>query len=429
MKFGFGSQEQRESANKAAETITVEANVTGLEYSPHRAVRDGGIKVDEATALSIPAMWAAVNIIAGTIAHMPLHLYKVDKDGNPEKQVKNPLYAVVHDYPNDVHTKFTFWKLIVSRYLISGRGLAILLRDKADRVVGFYPINESGVTITQTFVNGAAKRFYKLADGKTQVEGRNMIDLSYLYKPDGVSVYSPVTSNHEALAAIIAAETYATSMFANGGVPPMKLKVPNGSSGKANDRAQEQFETALKISRYNNNQVIPVPELFDLEAIGFEPAKQQLVELRKWQISEVARIMNIAPALLHDLTGGTFNNVEHQALSFSQNTILPIVKMIEQELNLKLFGKRNNSNYVEFNMDALIRGDFLSRMDGMTKAVSGGIRTPNEVRALDNLPPLENGDKLYVQGAVVPLGSNLVTPDASPAPEPNDDPVEPSDDK
>ena len=92
------------------------------------------------------------------------------------------------------------------------------------------------------------------------------------------------------------------------------------------------------------------------------------------------------------------------------------MKLIEQELNLKLFGKRNTSNFVEFNIDALVRGDLKSRMEALVRSVFGSIRTPNEARALDNLPPLPGGDQLYIQGATVPLEDAGKTLSPTPVP-------------
>jgi len=76
----------------------------------------------------------------------------------------------------------------------------------------------------------------------------------------------------------------------------------------------------------------------------------------------------------------------------------------EQELNLKVFGRGNAKNYVKYNIDGLLRGDFITRMQGMAQGVQNALLTPNEGRALDNRPALSGGDDLLIQGATVPLG-------------------------
>jgi HK97 family phage portal protein len=154
-----------------------------------------------------------------------------------------------------------------------------------------------------------------------------------------------------------------------------------------------------------------------------------MIELRRFQISEASRIFNVAPALLFDLSTGTYSNVEQQSLSFATQTITPLVKLIEQELNLKLFGgnpntRQNTVNYVEFNVDALVRGDLKSRMEALARSVNAALLTPDEARALDNRPAMPGGDRLYIQGATVPLeDAGKTVPATNPAPEP-EEPIE-----
>jgi HK97 family phage portal protein len=121
---------------------------------------------------------------------------------------------------------------------------------------------------------------------------------------------------------------------------------------------------------------------------------------------------------LQDLTNGTFSNTEQQDLHFVKHTLKRWVEQVEQELNLKLFGRGNNRQFVEFSMDGMLRGDFATRMQGYATAIQNGVSTPNEARQKENMPEKPNGDDLLIQGATVPLGSqpiqgelNLPNPD------------------
>jgi HK97 family phage portal protein len=364
-----------------------------------------GINVTEESALGVPAIWQAINLIAGTIGHLPLHLYKVDKNGQPTKDTKNTLYTLLHDRANDVHSKSVFFKMLVWRALAGskGRGLALITKNVAGRVAGFIPLDETAVTIEQTIEAGRLVRTYTI--GSNTYAASDIFDLAPVLKANGKDAYAPLEVHRNAIGAMIAAEEYATELFANGGVPPLVLSGPPASSPGANDRASDQITEALRIGKNRNRKVLAVPQSFELKNLGFDPSKQQLIELRRFQVSESSRIFNVAPAMLHDLTTGTYSNVEQQNLNFAQQTILPLVKMIEQELNLKLFGVRNTTNYVEFNVDALVRGDLLSRMEALARAVNSALLTPNEARALDNREAKPHGDKLYMQSATTALGS------------------------
>jgi HK97 family phage portal protein len=115
---------------------------------------------------------------------------------------------------------------------------------------------------------------------------------------------------------------------------------------------------------------------------------------------------------LQDLTRGTYSNTEQQDLHFVKHTLKRWIEQFEQELNLKLF-PRGSKLYVEFNVDGLLRGDFKTRMEAHATTIQNGIRTPNEVRDIENMSPMPEGDSLMIQGATVPIGSqNLGVPDA-----------------
>ena len=394
--FGSGERRSLENPNRS---VADPAN--WFDASRKSAA---GIDVNEESALGVPAIWQAVNLVAGTIGHLPLHLYKVDKNGQPTKATKDPLYSVIHDRANDVHSKSVFFKMLVWRAFAGskGRGIAIILRDRVQRVRGFVPVDETLVKIDQTIENSQLVRTYTI--GSKVYKANDIIDFAPSLKSDGIEAYAPIIVHRNTIGSMIAAEEYATELFANGGVPPLTLTGP-GTSPASNDRASEQIMGAIKSSKDRKRTVLPMPTGFKLESLGFDPSKQQMIELRRFNVSEASRIFNVAPAMLHDLTTGTYSNVEQQNLNFAQQTILPIVKMLEQELNLKLFGVRNTTNYVEFNVDALVRGDLLSRMEALARAVNSALLTPNEARALDNREAKPHGDKLYMQSATTALGS------------------------
>lgn len=387
-----------------------------------------GDVVTEEKALGVTAIWQAVNVISGTISSLPFHLYKRTGEGDV-KDTDNPLYYLVHDRPNDTQTSAAFLKWLVTRLLLKGRATALISRNRAGLVQGLYPLDPSKLTIDQRLVGGRIKRryTYNLTTGPVTYDAANVIDVCLFPKADGVECYDPIAVNRDAIALMIAAQAYAGKLFASGGVPPLALTTPGTVSPAAAGRASNDVGEAVRASARTKSNILVVPTGHDLKPVGLDPAKSQLVELRKFMISETSRIFNVAPAILHDLSNGTYSNVEQQNLSFAQQTLHPLIEAIEQEFNAKLFGQGNATAYVEFSMAGLLRGDFATRMEGLQKAVNSAILTPNEARAFENLPPLAGGDGLMIQGATVPLTQQTKAnePASAPTPEqPADEPVE-----
>lgn len=358
------------------------------------------VNVTEEAAMGVTAVWQAVNLIAGTVGHLPLHLYKQGEEAK-EKATADPLYRVLHDYPNAIHTKPVFWRLIVQRMVLSGRAVCLIVRNKGGRVDSLVPLERSRIKIKQEIANGKLVRTYTYNDTQ-KYDSSEILDFCPNLKADGVSEWNPIATEKDALGLAIAVEKFAAETYRDGGVPPLALTMP-ASSPRAEEKASDQVSTLLRRARSRTRNIVPLPTGFAFEKIGYEPSKVQMVELREHQVQEVSRIFNVAPSLLFDLSHGTFANYEQQALSFAQNTIAPLVKVIEAELNAKLFGVRNTLNSVEFDLQGMLRGDHKARMESLRIAVSTGIMTPNEARSKENLPPVEGGDVCIVQGAHLPL--------------------------
>lgn len=351
------------------------------------------------SALAVPAVSAAVTFLSSSLANLPLHVYRANNEGS--ERAGGPLQRILNEAPNSEWTSFGLRKYLWTQVFTGGRGMAWVERA-GNQVVGIWPINPSNVTVK--LENG--KRIYTLDDKKTYAAA-DIIDIPFLLKRDQLSSYSPIVMGAKAIQLALAMNDYGSNFFAGGGVPPLSLSGPLPQGAEAMKRAMGDINRAIEAAKASDKPIFPMPPGHELKQVGFDPAKGQMVEARLFQIQEIARIYNIPPVFLQDLSRGTFANVEQQDLHLIKHLIAQWAKAFEDELNLKLFGAARNKRYVEHSMDGLMRGDFASRMNGHAQAIQNALRTPNEARALENLPPKENGDNLYVQGATVPLGSNV----------------------
>ncbi|PDS97529.1 phage portal protein [Rhizobium sp. S9] len=360
-----------------------------------------GVVVNYETALEVPAVWCAINFIAGTIASLPLQVFRKGEKGR-ETVENDPLYGILHDAPNDELTSFMWRKAMMVSVLLRGRGVSFIERNKAGRVMNIWPLDVEKLTIERN--NG--RKSYRYRDGERTVTyaASEVIDLTFMLKPDGITHVDPVSKLKGAVGLALALDEYARKFFANGGVPPLALYGPMPSPAAAT-RAAQDVEKAVKDANAERRNVMIMPAGHELKPVGVDPQKSQMEEARRFQIEEIARIFDIPPVFLQDLTHGTFSNTEQQDLHFVKHTLTQWIKAWEQELNLKLFTARNKSKFVEFNVDGLLRGDFKTRMDGYATAIQNAINTPDEVRGMENWPA-QGGEaaKLHIQGATVPLG-------------------------
>lgn len=359
-----------------------------------------GVSVTVDNAMGIPAVWAAVNFLAGTIAGLPLKHYRKTETGREE--VKGKLARILHSAVNDEMSSFEWRKYSFERTFTSGRQITWIDRV-GDEIQNFYPLDPAYVTVKK--VSGKKTYRYALPGVRAKIYvASEIIDIPFCLKADMVKALSPISANKDTIGLAIAATNYGSKFFQNGGVPPFVIEGPF-QTGAALKRSSDDMAQTIKETSRQNRVALSLPTGHTIKPIGADPEKSQLVELKKFLIEEIARIYSLPPTFLQDLTRATFSNVEQQDLHLVKHTIKRWVEQSEQEMNLKLFGRDNETDYVEYNLDGLLRGDFKTRMEGYAQAIQNSIYTPAQVHAKENLPSRTEADVLLIQGATVPLGS------------------------
>lgn len=360
-------------------------------------------------ALTVPAVAAAVTFLSGSMANLPLQAFRI-KDGAPER-IKGGVDATLNEAPNEEWTSFGWRRYFWQQVFTGGRGLSWIERNGGN-IAGIWPMDPSNTKVKRV----GARKYYSF--GGQDYPAADVIDVPFLLKRDQISVYSPIMMGAKAIQLAIAMGDYASGFFAGGGVPPLALVGPMPAGPEAVKRAQGDIKRAIDSAKSTGDPVFPIPLGYELKPVGFDPAKGQMTEARLFQITEIARIYNLPPVFLQDLSRGTFANVEQQDLHLVKHLISQWAKAFEEEINLKVFGRKNGGRFAEHNLDALMRGDFKSRIEALARGIQTSLYTPDEARALEGRKPIKNGDVGYMQGATVPLGTQPTLP--KPASDPAD---------
>lgn len=363
------------------------------------------------SALSVPAVLAAVTFLSRSMAALPLHAYRAASTGS--EKITGGIQTLIHEAPNAEWTAFKMRQHFWQQVFTGGRGL-IWIERSGTAITGLYPVNPTRAKIKRT----------PLGQTTYEIEGKvypasDIIDVPFMLKADGLAHYGPITLGAKAIQLALAMNDYGSRFFAGGGVPPLALEGPLPQGAEAMKRAMADIHRAIDQAKASDRPMFPMPPGHKLTQVGFDPEKGQMTEARRFQIEEISRLYQLPPVFLQDLTHGTFANTEQQDLHLVKHLISQWAKALEEEMNLKLFGQKNGNRFVEHNIDGLLRGDFLARMTAMSSSVQNAIRTPNEVRALENLPRMDGGDDLMIQGATVPLKSQGAIAPTDPKGAPN----------
>lgn len=358
-----------------------------------------GERVTVETALGVPSVWAAVNFLSGTLAGLPLHVYRRTKNGR--ERAGGALDLLLHDAVNDELSSFDWRKHFFECVFTQGRGLTFIERSPSGRPINLWPLNPDDVTVRRK----AGRTTYELNEGgnKKTYQASEIIDVPFMLAADRLQHRSPITTNRDVIGKAIAMTRYGSKFFQNGGVPPFAIEGPFQTPGGM-QRAADDLAAAVAKAGRESRMALSLPAGHTIKPLGVDPDKSQMTEAQRFAIEEVSRIYSLPPTFLQDLTHGTHSNTEQQALQFVKHTLRHWITQFEQQINLKLFGRASNRQYAEMNVDGLLRGDFKTRMDGYARAIQSAIMMPNEARQRENMPDHPDGNVLLVQGAMVPIG-------------------------
>jgi phage portal protein BeeE len=141
--------------------------------------------------------------------------------------------------------------------------------------------------------------------------------------------------------------------------------------------------------------------------ISMSNQEAQYLDLRRFQVEEIARLYRVPLHMIGDLSGATYSNIEQQSLEFVTYTLNPWVVRWEQTVYRRLLTDEEKKTYfVKFNVDGLLRGDYQSRMNGYATARQNGWMSANDIRELENLdkiPSEEGGDLYLINGSMLQL--------------------------
>ena len=130
---------------------------------------------------------------------------------------------------------------------------------------------------------------------------------------------------------------------------------------------------------------------------------EAVVKAYAMSTADIARVFRVPLPVINELGGATFNNSEALIRHWHATGLGFMLEHIELGLD-RLFGLPPDE-FIAFDVEYILRSDFMARMDGLAKAVSGGIYSPNEARQKEGLPPADGGDEPRLQAQVVPLSA------------------------
>lgn len=381
---------------------------------------DAGERVSVDLAMQNGVVWSCVRRTAETTATLPLHFYRIDGAAKAVRADDHSLYTILHNRPNIEMTAVEFWEAMVGCYLLWGNAYASIDRGLGGKIVALNPLRPDRIQVRRK-TDGSLVYIYSWL-GQTQNFQEDEIFHIKGFSLDGLMGMSPVSQARQTIGSARAAERASGAFFRNGMRPsgvlssPTYLTVPQREDAKL---LLEKFKGAAQTGG------TPLLEGgWTWESLTLPPEEAQMLQTRAFHVEEICRWFDIPPVLIGHSGQTTWGSgIEQIMLGWLTLGLRSHLKRIEQAIWLRLLtSKEQATYYAEFNVDALLRADSAARAQQMASLAQNGLRTRDELRALDNFPPIAGGDRATVQSNLIPLeiigsAEHLASPLASQKPD------------
>jgi HK97 family phage portal protein len=384
-------------------------------------------------ALTYSAVWACGRIISSALSMIDWNVYKASEDGKGKEPVEEMERSAAGDVayflnwaPNDEQSSMDWRQTAALDVLFEGNAYTYIDKNGGDRVQSLWRIEPKRVTPFRA--DGSL--YYHVKNGHDK-DASILTPSELLHfrglSPDGLVGYSVITMARRTIELGLSQEGFGETFFRRGPMPGGVLTVPNNLKKEDKDQLRDDIqrmyggsENAGRVLVLGGNQTFTKMDLNNSDA--------QFLESRRFSIEDVSRWFGVPPHKLADLTRATFSNIEHQAIEFVVDCLMPWARRFESEVDLKLFGRINRGKFwTKHDFQEFLKGDSTSLAASLSQQVTGGMRTINEARERLDLNPITGGDTPLIQGAMIPLERALEEPEPPPAPIAPESPTLPPD--
>jgi HK97 family phage portal protein len=370
-----------------------------------------GVRIDPETALRSTVVLACVRVLSSSVAGLPLHLYRRLPNGGKEIAREVPLYRILHERPNGWQTSYEWREQIMLHLLTHGQAFVeIAGAGPATQLIVLHPSRMQ----VERIENGRLRYRYREDRGTETIYSQDAIMHLRWLSDDGVNGMVPVELARDAIGLARACEIHGASFFGNGARPGVVLSTDSTISAEAAEALRNGWERMHRGSERSHRTAVLQGGLKPIEIGGGNMQESQFLETRRFAVEECARVWGVPPHLVGDLSRSSFSNIEQQSIDFVTNGLMPWLRRIESAIARDLI--TDDSLFAEFDTRGLLRADAAGRSAYFNTLWSLGVASVNEIRAWENMNPVDGGDVRFVQ-------LNMTTLDKAAAAEPEPTPV------
>lgn len=373
MSIFFARREQRAvySGNWWSDTFGSAKTAAGVSVTPDKAMR-------------VDAMWSAVNLLASTVANLPVDVFR-GREGVAKEPV-SPVPVLVDSPSLVVDREDWVYQAMVSLLLWGNAYGLVVERDSLQRPRTVEWLDPGVVTVDQK--SSLRRPTYKI-NGVPVAQPADFVHLRAFTKPGSAVGMSPVAYRAETLGIALAARDHGAQWYAGGAHPSAvfmnkgRQTIPDPEA----DAIKDRFLAKLRGKR----EPLVVGSDWDYKPLQASAAESQFLDAMGYTDAQVARIYGpgLAEVLGYTESGSslTYSNRVDRSLDLLTYTVNPWVRKFEKFWTANIPAPQT----ARMNVNALLRSDHKTRHEIYRIDREIGLYNVDELRALEDQPPLPDG--------------------------------------
>lgn len=381
-----------------------------------------GAPVSEHTALSVPAVLRALEVLCGLFAMTPFHYYRRTAEGKV-RVPDAPQALMFATSANAVQPAYLLKELMLGDLLMAGRFGAYIHRDALYRPRALSRLVPGGIHLNQHWDRSdGLELFYdvSLPDGSRPRLTRADMWFVPGFSRDGLVGLDRLKLLADSFEAAASMNEFAARFWDNNAQPSTVLTTK--AKIDQPDKLKIRADWAARFAGPRNAGAVAVlDQEMKAEFLSHNNEEAQFVETRGFSVVEVGRAFGVPPHVLFELSRATFSNIEQQSLELYLYTMLGHFGRAQAHMTHQF---AEPGHFFEANPDALLKGDIKSRYEAYAIAIDKGIYNPDEVRDLENRNRRPGGDKYRVGSGSTIEGQEPAAPPRPAAPPAPSEPSE-----
>jgi HK97 family phage portal protein len=392
--------------------------IGGIAAPPVNIARtDTGDYQTPMRSLELSAVWACVWLIADTISTLPFNLNKRTGNNTWGKPFRStPAYQVIGQQPNQYMTAPEFWQFMIASDLLWGNAYALKTVNANGDLIALQSLLPQFMVPYRRQDTGEMRYKYVPTGLMNEPQQDWSLDQIFHMKDrslDGLVGMSRIQYARNSLGISRAAEMGVSDTFRNGmksGGFLMYDRVMKPEQRKVVQESLQKFKTGGAES--SGFMVLEAGMQF--QTISMPPQDAQLLSTRQFGVEDVCRWFGVPPVLIGHAAAGVTSwgsGIEQLLLGFQSLTLRPYIRKLEASVVKSLLPPEQRATvYLTIDTNDLLGADSVARSTLYASAGQNGWMTRNEIRSMEDLPPMDGGDSLTVQSNLIPLDQLGQTP-------------------